>query len=70
MRIKCLEKTNVDVWGQSRDPRYLPRLTIAGTGVAGVLQIWLKLKLEARELLDSLKSLAHLTQTCMFNESR
>ena len=33
VRTKCAEKTSVDLWGQSRDPRELPGVTAAGPGV-------------------------------------
>ena len=39
VRTKCVEKTSVDLWGQSRDPRELPGVTAAGHGVAGVLHL-------------------------------
>ena len=37
VRTKCAEKTSVDLWGQSRDPRELPGVTGPARGWAGVL---------------------------------
>ena len=37
VRTKCAEKTSVGLWSQSRDPRELPGITGAGSGVAWVL---------------------------------
>jgi hypothetical protein len=39
VRTKCAEKTSVDLWGQSRNPRELSGVTGPGHGVAGVLHI-------------------------------
>ena len=39
MRTKCVEKTSVVMWGQSRDPRELPGVTATGPRVAGVLPL-------------------------------
>ena len=36
VRTKCAEKTSVDLWGQSRDPRELPGVTAAGSEGRGV----------------------------------
>jgi hypothetical protein len=33
VRIKCAEKTSVDLWGQSRGPRELPGVTAPTKGV-------------------------------------
>ena len=33
VRTKCVEKTSVDLWGQSRDSRELP-------GVTGPVRVW------------------------------
>ena len=42
VRTKCAEKTSVDLWGQSRDPRELPGVTAAGPGWVGVLQFGIR----------------------------
>jgi hypothetical protein len=39
VRTKCAEKTSVDLWGQSRDPRELPGVIGPDHGVAGVLHL-------------------------------
>jgi hypothetical protein len=42
VRTKCVEKTSVRLWGQSRDPRELPGVTGPSHGVAGVLHLVLE----------------------------
>jgi hypothetical protein len=39
VRTKCVEKTSVGLWGQSKNPRELPGVTGLGHGVAGVLHL-------------------------------
>jgi hypothetical protein len=45
VRTKCVEKTSVGLWGQSRDPRELPGVTGLSNGVVGVLHLGSELTL-------------------------
>jgi hypothetical protein len=46
VRTKCIEKTSVGLWGQSKYPRELSGVTGSSHGVVGVLHLVLEPTLE------------------------
>jgi hypothetical protein len=68
VRTKCIEKTSVGLWGQSRDPRELPGVAGPGHGVAGVLQVSLEALLQQADRTKDVVQVSHCEHVRLYAE--